>query len=330
MKKKLSVLLMMLVVMLFVVAGCDQKKENAEKKEKVDFPTKSLTAICPWSAGGGTDTILRGLAKATEKELGQTITVTNQTGGGGAIGHSAIMTAPKNGYTVGMITFELNSLPPQGLVNFTYKDIDPLIRVNMDAAAITVPANAPYNTIEEFIKYAKAHPGELNVGNSGTGAVWHIAAGLMAELAEIKIAYVPFDGAAPAITALVGGHIQAVSVSAAEVQGQVEAGDLKILAIMADKRLEAFPDVPTMKEKGLNVVFGTWRGIALPHGVPEKEKAILAAAFKAGLESPEFIKYAKNAGLQLAYQNSEDFSKFLAINAEDVKDVMLSLGLAAK
>ncbi|GAU75558.1 tripartite tricarboxylate transporter substrate binding protein [Fusibacter sp. 3D3] len=334
MLKRLMSVGLMLVLMLSLLAGCGKsvtdKGTNENAESAANFPEKGITAICPWSAGGGTDTVLRGLTQATEKELGQTITVANQTGGGGAIGHAAIISAPNDGYTVGMITFELNSLPPQGLVPFTSADLDPLLRVNMDAAAVTVKADAPYNTMDEFIEYAKAHPAELNIGNSGAGAVWHIAAGLLAEQADVEFSYVPFEGAAPAITALVGGHIDAVSVSAAEVQGQVQAGDLKILGVMSDERLELFPDVPTMKEQGYAVSFGTWRGIAIPTGTPESIKTILAEAFKKGLESEEFVAYAKNSGLVVAYQNSDDFKAFIATNAEEVATVMKSLGLAAK
>jgi len=334
MKKKIALLLAFVLVFSVFAFGCSKPQEEASnepKKEaapKNDFPNKGVTAICPWSAGGGTDTILRGLTKETEEFLGQTITVTNQTGGGGAVGHGAIMNAKPDGYTVGMITFELNSLPPQGLVPFSYKDFDPLMRINMDAAALTVRKDAPYNTIEEFVEYAKSHPGEINIGNSGPGSVWHIAAGLMADKTGIEVQYVPFDGAAPAVTALVGGHIQAVSVSVAEVQGQVEAGDLKILGVMSEERLASVPDVPTFKEAGIDVVFGTWRGLAVPKGTPEEAKQIIADAFKKGYDSQGFQDFAKNSSLGLAYQNAEDFAKFLEANANDVAGVMKKLGLA--
>src|SRR5215471_3446190 len=108
------------------------------------YPSRNITMICPWAAGGGTDAILRALSAAAEKQLGRTIVVENRTGGAGAIGHAAIKNARPDGYTMGMITFELNSLPQQGLIDFTYQDFDPIIRVNADAAALTVKADAPY------------------------------------------------------------------------------------------------------------------------------------------------------------------------------------------
>jgi tripartite-type tricarboxylate transporter receptor subunit TctC len=329
MKKINNVVVTGILMMALLFSGCSKSSETSSQSEsESDFPTKSITAICPWSAGGGTDTVLRGLAKETEKILGTTITVTNQTGGGGAVGHTAIMAAPNDGYTVGMITFELSSLPPQGLVDFTYEDFLPLMRVNMEAAAITVPADAPYDDINEFLDYAREHPGEVNIGNSGIGATWHVAAGLLEQVAGVEFGHVPFDGAAPAVTALVGGHIDAVSVSAAEVQAQVEAGDLKILGIMDNKRSKIFPDVPTMEEQGVDIVFGTWRGLAVPLGTPDDVVEILSDAFKQGIESDGFVEYADNAGLTIAYQNSEDFKEFLAQNAKEVEEAMKSLGLA--
>ncbi len=294
------------------------------------YPEKPVTVICPWSAGGGTDTLLRALSKEAEKFLGQTINVVNQTGGGGAIGHNAIRAARPDGYTVGMVTFELNSLPPQGLVPFTWKDFDPLMRVNSDPAALTVRADAPYSTVRGFMDYAKSKPGEITIGNSGPGSVWHIAAGLAAEKTSVSVKHVPFDGAQPAVTALVGGHIKAVAVSVAEVRGQVQAGNLKILGVMSSERDKIFPDVPTFKEQGVDVQFYTWRGLAMPKGVPANVKAKIADAYKKAFDSKDFKDFAAKASLNLSYQDSADFSKFLGQNYNDVNTVMTKLGLAKK
>ena len=294
------------------------------------YPDKPVTVICPWTAGGGTDVLLRALSKEAEKYLGQTINVVNQTGGAGAIGHNAIRAARPDGYTIGMITFELNSLPPQGLVPFTWKDFDPLMRINTDPAALTVRKDAPYNTVRGFVDYAKAHPDEITIGNSAPGSVWNIAAGLVAEKTGIKVKHVPFDGAQPAVTALVGGHIKAVAVSVAEVRGQVQAGNLKILGVMSSERDKIFPDVPTFKEQGVDVEFYTWRGMALPKGVPANIKAKISDAYKKAFDSKEFQEFAAKASLNLAYLNAADFAKFLSQNYTDVDAVMKSLGLAKK
>jgi tripartite-type tricarboxylate transporter receptor subunit TctC len=317
--KKILVLLLALILVTGLLA-----------KSKTDFPKKPITVICPWSAGGGTDTILRALSKEAEKSMGQTITVVNQTGGGGAVGHAAIMKAKPDGYTVGMITFELNSLPPQGLIPFTFKDFDPIMRINTDGAALTVPIDAPYNSVKEFVEYAKAHPGEITIGNSGPGSVWHIAAGLLAEKTGIDVKYVPYDGAAPAVTALIGGHIKAVSVSVAEVQSQVKSGLLKIIGVMDTKRADLFPDVPTFKEQGYDVVMVTWRGLALPKKVPANVRKIIIDAYKKGFDSQDFKDFAKKVGLGLAYLDDKAFKSFLDSNAKSVEATMVKLGLAKK
>lgn len=318
MKKALVLLLIGLFALS--VAGCGGKTET--------FPTKPVTLIVPWAAGGGTDAIARGLAKATEKPLGQTITVNNVTGGGGAVGHGAGLNAKNDGYTVTMITFELLSLPPQKLVPFTYKDYDLLMLLNADPAALTVKADAPWKTVKEFVEYAKANPGKVNIGNSGPGSVWQLAAGLMEDKTGIKVNHVPFNGAAPAVTDLVGGHIQAVTVSPAEVKGQVQAGKLKMLGIMADKRDPNFPDVPTFKELGIDCTFATWRGLAVPKNTPDAAKKKLADSFKKGYDSPEFQEFAKKASLGLAYEPADKFKAFLDESSKNVESVMKKLGLA--
>ena len=322
MRKKIVLMVSLLVIFGIVTSAFSQKKP--------DFPRKAVTVICPWTAGGGTDVLLRALSKETEKFLGQSITVVNNTGGGGGIGHAAIMNANPDGYTVGMITFELNSLPPQGLIPFTYRDYDPLMRINADPPALTVKKDSPFNSVKDFVAYAKAHPDEIAIGNSGPGSVWHIAAGLMAQQTGIKVKYVPFDGAAPAVTSLVGGHIQAVSVSVAEVRAQVDAGNLKILGVMDTKRDPLYPNVPTFREQGIDVTFYTWRGLALPKKVDPAVKAILSDAFKKAFDSKEFQEFSKKVGLNLAYQNDKDFAKFLETNAKDVEAVMKTLGLTKK
>lgn len=322
------VTLALAVVVTLLVSGCSNS--GGGQQAKVKFPEKPVTIICPWAAGGGTDAVARGLAKAAESHLGQPITVVNQTGGGGAVGHGAGVSAKNDGYTVTIITFELLSLPPQGLVPFTYKDFDLLMRVNMDPAALTVKADAPWNTVEDFLNAAKANPGGLKVGNSGPGSVWHIAAGLLEQKTGIKLTHVPYDGAAPAVAALVGGHIDAVTVSPAEVAGQVQAGNLKILGVMADQRVPQFPDVKTFKEQGIDVVFGTWRGLAVPKGTPEEIKKILADAFKAGYDEQSFQDFAKKAGLGLAYLPADEFREFLDDQAVRVEEVMKALGMTKK
>ena len=319
---------MVLFLALALFSSCNEKNKNKTGTSGGAYPNHEITMICPWSAGGGTDAVLRALCSTAEKYLGQPIVVENRTGGGGAIGHAAIKDALPDGYTVGMITFELNSLPQQGLIDFTYEDFDPLIRVNADAATLTVKADAPYNTVAEFIDYCKAHPGTVRIGNSAPGSVWHIGAGLLADKTGIDVEHVPFEGAAGAVTAVAGGTIQAVTVSLAEVKNQLDAGNVKVLGVMDAQRPESYPAIKTFNEQGFNIEYATWRGLALPKGVDADKKALLLDAFTKAESDPAFIAKAAELNLALAYQSPEDFTAFLKANFDDVTATMKSIGLA--
>lgn len=296
-----------------------------------DYPSKGITLICPWTAGGGTDSCLRALAIALEKVLGVTVTVENKTGGGGLIGHSAIATAKPDGYTLGMITFELSTYVPQGTGDITYADYEPIARINTDAAALTINTQWGIDNnvtdVASFVEYCKAHPGEVNIGNSAPASVWHIGAGLMAQVTGIEVEHVAFEGAAPAVTALAGGHIEAVSVSLGEVRSQVEAGNLTVLGVMDTQRAPLFPDVPTFQEQGYDIVYMTWRGMAAPLGIDPAIKAVLEDAFAKAVQDEDFITYMSNAALTISYLDATDFTAFLSRNYVDVESTMQALGL---
>ncbi len=293
-----------------------------------EFPQRGLTLICPYSPGGGTDLFCRGLARAAEPLFGRSVTVANVTGGGGAVGFAAGLLARPDGHTLTAVTFELVSLPPQGLVPFTYEDFELLLRVNMDPSAVTVRADFPANTLEEFIRVVRERDGRFSIGTSGPASVWHLAAALLAQAAGFEARLVPYGGAAPAVTALVGGHIDAVTVGPGEVMPQVKSGQLKILAMMSDKRLDAWPAIPTCREAGLDVVFGTWRGIAVGRKVPAAVRETLSETLVRAARSPEFVAFAENAGLNLAFADGKEFKAAVAAQAVEVGAMMRRMGVA--
>ena len=294
-----------------------------------EFPTRSITIICPFAAGGGTDAIARAIGAVAEGEFGVSIVVDNRTGAAGAVGHTAIMHAPTDGYSMGIITWELNSLPTTGAISFTYADMDPFLLLNMEAAALTVHANSPFQTIADFVAFARANPGSISVGNSGPGAVWHVAAGLLEIEAGIQLTHVPFDGAAPAVTSLAGGHIDAVTVSLAEVRAQVDAGNVRVLGVMDTRRSAMAPNVPTFQEAGFNVVMATWRGLALPRGVDPERRQRLVDGFIAASNTPAFQQSMRNLNLELTPLVGPAFVSFLTENKVGIANTLRSLGLAA-
>ena len=318
--------LLALMVALVLVCGMATVASAAE------YPSKGISVICPWGAGGGTDACLRAFCEALSKQLGVTLTVDNRTGGGGIIGHQAIADADPDGYTMGMITFELSTYKHLGTSQITYEDYDPLCRVNTDAAAITVNADwAKANGISDlatFIDYCKAHPGEVQMGGSSNASVWHIAGGYLMNAAGIELQMITYqEGAAMAVQNAASGFIQGVTVSLAEAANFIESGHLVCLGVMDTQRNAKFPDVPTCQEQGYDITYFTQRGMAIPKGVSDDVKAKLVAACEAAIADPDFVEFMNNNGQAISYLNAEDYTAFLAQSLTDVGEAMAVLGL---
>ena len=278
-----------------------------------DWPSQPIELIVPWSAGGGTDRLARAIAPLLEEELGVSVPVINRPGGTGVVGHTAIAQAEPDGYTMGFITPQLLTGPILGMTELSYHDLQPVAMINADPGAVTVSAEAPWETLGEFLDYAKANPGKVRVGNSGPGGTWHIVAVSLEREAGLDLIHTPYDGAAPAITDMLGGHIEAVTVSAVEVGPQVEGGLAKMLAVTSTERLDAFPDVPTAAEAGLALDLGTWRGLAVPSGTPDEIVQRLQDALQAVVENEEFRAFMNEEGFGLRFLGAEEFVDFLEV-----------------
>ncbi|MEM1484431.1 tripartite tricarboxylate transporter substrate binding protein [Oscillospiraceae bacterium PP1C4] len=275
------------------------------------FPEREITIVVPFNAGGASDMTARIIAKGMEAELGKPVIVVNKSGGSGGVGMSFVAGSAPDGYTMSYIPVELVMHKTLKLSDLEPTTFDYVGQTTIVPSAVTVPADAPYNTIQEFIDYAKAHPGEIRVGNSGAGSIWHIAASALEQNLSIDFNHIPFEGAAPAVTALMGKHIEAVTVNSGEVKAGVEAGKLKILAVMTPERDPAFPDVPTLKESGVDVVFSGWGGFAVPKGTPKEALDVLSAALEKAASTDEFKKFIAERGMIVSYRNSADFTKFV-------------------
>ena len=318
--------LLALMVALTMVFGL------AAAASAADYPTKGISVICPWGAGGGTDAVLRAFCEAMGKDLGVTLTVDNRTGGGGIIGHQAIADADPDGYTIGMITFELSTYTHLGTSTLTYEDYEPLCRVNTDAAAITVNAEwAKANNITDlagFIDYCKAHPGEVQMGGSSNASVWHIAGGYLMNAADIDIKMITYaDGAAGAVKAAAQQEIEGVTVSLAEARSFIESGDLICLGVMDTERNATFSDIPTCQEQGFDCVYATQRGLAFPKGVDEGIRAKMAEACAAAIADPDFVAQMASFGQAISYMDAEEYTAYLAQAAIDVPAAMEAVDL---
>ena len=284
--------------------------------QAAEFPTKEVQIIIPWAAGGATDLIFRALAATTEKHLKQAVVVVNRTGGAGAVGYTEASQAKPDGYTLVSAITPLTILPHQVKTAYTYKSFEPIINVVSDPGMFLVRSDAPWKTLKEFLDYAKKNPDMITVGNSGAGGGVHMIALAFEKAAGVKFNHIPFAGGGPSVTALLGGHINAVSVSPPEGIEHVKAGKLKIIALFSEKRFEMFPDVQTVKEQGVDFVMGQWRGLVSSKGTPPDVIKKLHDAFKRGMEDPIFQKNAKDMAINLHYLGPEAFGKLMATEHE--------------
>jgi tripartite-type tricarboxylate transporter receptor subunit TctC len=303
-----------------------------------DYPTRPITLICPWGVGGGTDTISRQIAIHLETELGVPVNVVNATGGKGVTGHSRGLRAAPDGYTITMITLELNMLHWCGQAEFTWQDFTPLISLNEDPAALFCRASAPWQSLAELIAAAQAAPGKLTCSGTANGGAWHVAlAGWLRSigLPMDAITWVPSEGAGPSLTELSQGGLDLVCCSLPEARTLLRAGQLRCLGVMAPSRQAAFPDVPTFAELGSNWTLTGWRGLAVPKRTPPEivnklvttlQKIVTGQTQVAGKTFPEFMD---SQGYDRTWRKADALRAFLAANDQQFAELLSGTPLGA-
>lgn len=277
-----------------------------------DYPNKPIEVIVAYEAGGGTDVGARILAKVAKKYIPQPLVIVNKPGAGGEIGFTALAQANPDGYTIGFInppTIVL--LPFQRKVAYKMSDYRYIINVMEDIGALCVRTESPYKTLNDFVKAAKEKPGELTVGNAGSGSDAHMTALDFAKKTNISINPVPFKGASDARTAALGGHVDAIVMKVGEAKPFVQSKQIRILAIAAGERLKEFFDVPTFKERGISTAMTTTRAIAGPRGIPNYAVKYLHDHLKKTMEDPEFIELTEKTGVYVRYMTPEEYKKYL-------------------
>src|ERR1041385_7076131 len=292
-------------------AGLGLKPASAQA-----YPARPVTMIVPWGAGGGHDATARIVAALLEKDLGQPFNVVNRTGGSGVVGHSAIASAQPDGYTIGMITVEISMMHWQGLTELGPRSYTPLALMNEDPPGISVSASSPYKTVKELADAIKAAPpGKLKASGTGQGGIWHLALVGWMKAMGLKpdhVAWVPSNGAAPAMQDLAAGGPALPTCSVPEARAIIEAGKARSLAIMAEKRNPAFPDTPTLKEAmGIDYSTGAWRGIAGPKDLPADVATKLTASLKKVYDSKEFKEFMSNRGFGTVWGDAAQFETFM-------------------
>jgi len=296
-------LLVMLAVLLLAAAAAAQT-----------FPARPITFTVPWSPGGGTDTTSRTLAAVLTQSLGVNVNVVNRTGGGGVVGHLALAQAPANGYTIGAITVEITMLPHIGQTTLNYENYTALGLMINNPSAVTVRADAPWDTLEELLDHIRANPGELQASGTALGGIWDLARiGLLlaADIDPDAMPWVPSQGAAPAFQELLAGGVDVVTAALAEAASLLGAGEVKVLGVMSPNRVARFPDVPTLTELGYDWSIGGWAAVAAPAGLSADVRATLADAIEAAMASADFIDPLTAAGFTLQPMNADEFSEFI-------------------
>jgi tripartite-type tricarboxylate transporter receptor subunit TctC len=316
----------------FVVAGLLCVTLLFPASATAAFPERDITLVVPWAAGGGTDTLARTLVKNGKKYFGVNINVVNRVGGTGAIGMDSVAKAKADGYTVGVITFNLSTYRLLGQSELSYRDYDLIALLNRSIASLSVKTDSPFKTLKELVEYAKANPGVVTVGHSGPGSPWHLAAVDMAHRLGLKFTLVPFDGAAPTRTALVGGHITVASTGMDEVLQFYQTKQIRMLGAMNPSRHPIFPDVPTMAEAGfpLDDPIVDWRGLATAKGTPPEILKALRDGFKKAAEDPEYVALMDKLALPRTYLESDKFQEFLAGMETKLEPTLDRVGLLKK
>lgn len=295
----------LLLLTLFLLLGCSRE---------ASYPNRPITFICPWSAGGGTDRVTRQIASQLERELGVPVNVINATGGGGVTGHTRGALARPNGYNMTMITAEINMLHWRGLTNITYEDYRPLMKVNRDNAALFVRTDAPWESLKELEEAIRENPGELQASGTAFGGVWHVSlAGwlLDAGLPADAITWISINGSAPSLQELMAGGVDMVSCSFPEAKSLYDAGEIRSLGVMAGERLADQPQIPTFKEQGYDWSNETWRGVAVPDGIPDDRYTVLLDAVKKVVQSDEYHNFLETSGFGGGAEPPQEFIQSL-------------------
>ncbi|MCX7962685.1 MAG: tripartite tricarboxylate transporter substrate binding protein [Burkholderiales bacterium] len=294
------------------------------------FPSRPVTLLVTFPAGGPTDVAARALAEATSKYLGQPIVVENRPGAAGTLGAAALANARPDGYTLSMIPVTVLRLPHMENVAFDpLKDIRYVIGVSGYVFAVVVRADAPWKTMGELVAHAKANPDRVTFGSHGIGSTVHLAMEELAAAQGLKLVHVPYKGSADMMTALLGGHIQ-VAVDSTGAVPHVSAGKARVLAVFTEKRVPIWPDVPTLAELGYGIVSTSPYGIGAPAATPPEIVKILHDAFRKGLEDPIHLKALEKFNQPVWYKSSEEYAQWAREQFERERRLIERLGLAKK
>ena len=295
------------------------------------YPSRPITLIVPFPPGGVADNVARPVAQALTKQLGQTVIIENKQGAGGGIGMAYVAKAKPDGYTLLLALSSISVIPEADKVlgrapMFQLDQLLPIARFTADPVVLAVRAESPWKTYAEFIAYAKANPKKLNYGSSGNYGTMHVPMEMLGSSAGASFTHVPFTGAAPAVTALLGGTLDAVASGPSTVVQHVKAGKLRVLANWGSERHPALPDVPTLRELGVATEYAQWSGLFAPAGTPEAVLNVLRKAAREIQQDPVFMQAFITLQTPLAYLDAPAFRVYWDADARKMADVVQRIG----
>ncbi|WP_159913915.1 tripartite tricarboxylate transporter substrate binding protein [Pantoea sp. 18069] len=257
------------------------------------FPTRTIELVVPWQAGGGADVVARAFGVSAASHLPQPIVVVNRPGATGLLGMKDVLGAKPDGYKLLLTTNEITFVKHLGQGKYSPDDVRPIARLNADPIAIVARTDSGYKNLNDLLAAARQPGANVRVGNAGQGSTLHMAALALCQRAGVEFNHIPFAGGAPALQALLGGHIDAVSITTAEAANYVTAGTLRPLGVMAERRLSNLPEVATLRETGIDLTVSLWRALAAPKGTPDAVMAVLRTAAAQAAREPVLLDTLK-------------------------------------
>ena len=279
------------------------------------FPSRPITMIVPFPPGGVADITGRPTAAAMEKLLKQPVVVANRPGAGGAVGNAAVANAKPDGYTILMALSSITVIPAADALfdrkpAYSLDQFAPIALISADPTLLVVHPSLPVKSLKELVALARSKPGQMSYSSSGIYGALHMPMEMFLHAAKLKMRHVPTNGGGPAITALLGGHVEMTAGGPAAISGHVKAGKMRTIAGWGAKRHEAFPETPTFKELGYDIEYYIWAGMFAPRGTSEPVMKVLRDAARRTVEDPDFKKTMANLNSPIQYMDAPDFAKY--------------------
>ena len=297
------------------------------------YPSRPITLIVPFPPGGVADITGRPTAFALEKILKQPVVIANRPGAGGALGNSLVANAKPDGYTLLMALSSISVIPEADKLfdrkpAYTLDQLMPLALISADPTILVVHPSLPVKSLKELIALAKAKSGQMSYSTSGIYGALHMPMAMFLHAAQLKMRAVHTTGGGPAITILLGGHVEMTAGGPAAIASHVKAGRLRTIASWGGRRLEAFPQLPTFKELGYDIEYYIWAGVFTPRGTPEPVTKVLRDAVRKAVEEPDFKAMMAKIDSPIQYLDAPEFGKYLAADAKRLAAVVQAVGLA--